>query len=122
MADRSAPLTTPDAGYELCYECEGKRVCWSCHGAGRRRNGDICNTCAGRGLCIVCNGDGQLPAGTEASVDGRSRSGHRVAKRVGCFRELGYEGAPSLEEVRGKRATANQDKVVAYLRGGKVLV
>jgi hypothetical protein len=70
MADRSAPVTTPDPGHELCYECEGKRLCWSCCGEGRRSNGDVCHTCASRGLCLVCNGDGQLPAGTEASVDG----------------------------------------------------
>jgi hypothetical protein len=122
MADRSAPVTTPDPGYELCYECEGKRLCWSCHGEGRRRSGDVCNTCAGRGLCLVCNGDGQLPAGTEASVDGRQQTGHRLAKRIGCFRELGYEGAQSLEQARGEHPSVNQDRTVAYLRAGKVLI
>lgn len=63
------PITTPPAGEELCYECDGKRVCWSCHGRGARLSGARCGQCVGRGWCIVCNGAGTLPEGTEASVD-----------------------------------------------------
>jgi len=71
MSDRSKPLTVPDAGYELCYECDGSRLCWSCKGTGRI-DGERCGHCVGRGLCIVCNGDGELPAGTEAEIDGKN--------------------------------------------------
>jgi hypothetical protein len=67
--DRSLPVTTPDEGYELCYECRGDRLCWSCEGAGVRSSGERCLQCAGRGICIVCNGDGQLPAGTKDSLE-----------------------------------------------------
>jgi hypothetical protein len=45
-----------------------------------------------------------------------------VAKSVGCFHDLGYEGAPTLADVRGKRSQNNQAQVVAYLKAGRVLV
>ena len=46
-------------------------------------------------------------------------------RRVGCFREIGYDDqpdAPSLTELRGRRQAADKDRVVAYLRAGKVCV
>jgi RecJ-like exonuclease len=66
--DRSLPVTVPDAGYELCYECDGERLCLFCHGKGRLSDGERCYQCAFTGRCIVCNGDGQLVAGTKASL------------------------------------------------------
>jgi hypothetical protein len=65
--DRSVPVTTPDEGCELCYECRGDRLCWGCAGTGQMLSGERCYQCAGTGLCIVCSGDGQLPAGTKDS-------------------------------------------------------
>jgi hypothetical protein len=62
------PVTAPDFGMELCYECEGKRICWACDGQGAMSDGKRCFTCAGRGWCIVCNGAGQLREGTKASL------------------------------------------------------
>ena len=67
--DRNAPVTTPDEGYELCYECDGERRCWSCMGKAVRSNGERCFQCVGTGRCIVCNGEGQLPEGTKASLE-----------------------------------------------------
>ena len=119
-----APITIADEDCELCYECDGARVCWSCHGVGTRANGSRCNTCVGRGLCLVCNGDGQLPAGTRAKLgrDDEPSSSRRIAKTIGGFRELGYDDGPALADVRGKRSSEHTAEVVAYLRGGKVLV
>jgi hypothetical protein len=119
---------TPDKGYAICYECDGKRVCWSCGGAGVRDSGPRCNTCTGSGWCIVCGGAGQLQAGATAeyrpdnATPAPAASGKRVAKSVGCFRDLGYEGAPSVADVRGKRSPDHQAQVVAYLKAGRVLV
>jgi hypothetical protein len=53
------PVVTPASGHELCYECRGKRFCWSCDGRGRFDDG-ICNTCHAFRWCIVCRGCGQL--------------------------------------------------------------
>ncbi len=118
MVDQTPPpVAVPDEGFELCYECDGKRVCWSCHGAGQRRNGERCHTCAGRGLCIVCNGAGQLPLGTDAATSPKTH-----VKRVGFFRELGYDEMPSIDESRGQPGTANTERVVRYLKAGKVFV
>jgi hypothetical protein len=123
---KPAPLTTPDNGYEICYECDGKRVCWSCGGAGVRDSGRRCNTCTGSGWCIVCGGAGQLQAGARAKygpdAPTAESAGKRVAKNVGCFLDLGYDGAPALADVRGKREPAHQAQVVAYLKAGRVLV
>ena len=123
-----APLTTSDEGYEICYECDGKRACWSCGGAGVRQGGQRCNTCTGSGWCIVCGGAGQLQVGARGTVGPSEarpepeREGKRAAKCVGCFRDLGYEGAPSIAEVRGRRSPEHQAQVVAYLKAGKMLV
>jgi hypothetical protein len=49
----------------------------------------------------------------------------RVLKWVGDFKEMGYEdhvGAPSLLELRGKRAAVRKPEVVAYLRKAKAIV
>ncbi|MEO8841910.1 MAG: hypothetical protein ABI704_10095 [Kofleriaceae bacterium] len=46
-------------------------------------------------------------------------------KYVGNFQELGYDdhpNAPSLHAARGKRATANRDKVVSYLRSATTYI
>lgn len=110
-------IVTPDAGMELCYECDGEGVCLYCRGAGVE-NAKRC--IAGGGECIVCAGAGQLSIGSEARAD--AASGRRVAIRVGCFRELGYDGPWSLEYARGKRSPEHLAEVVAYLRGGKLLV
>jgi len=120
-----APVTSPDSGQEICYECEGKRVCWSCNGAGTRRNGEICFQCGGSGRCIVCAGSGQVPHGTAARLDARSGS-TTTAKLmlVGNFREMGYgdvADAPSLVDLRGERTSQNKEEVVAYLRNAKSL-
>ena len=56
-------LRAADPGYELCYECRGKRVCWSCEGNGRFDD-EICNECHAFRWCIVCRGGGQLSEGT----------------------------------------------------------
>ncbi len=119
------PITTPDPGCELCYECDGKCVCWSCGGAGKRSSGTRCNTCAGTGRCIVCNGDGQLPIGARnaaGQADEPVVEGRRIARMVGQLRELGDETAPTLADLRGKRSPMHQAEVVAYLKAGKVLV
>jgi hypothetical protein len=128
MSDLTKPLTQADSGYELCYECDGSRLCWSCRGAGRRSNGDRCNTCAGRGLCLVCNGGGELPIGTKArlSPDAHGTVGppatDRKAQLVGRYRELGFEDAPSLEPLVRTGSEANRDRAVAYLKAGKTLI
>ncbi len=112
------PLTTPSPGHELCYECEGKRTCWSCFGKGRRANGAPCGECGGSGRCSVCQGDGELPIGAGAAADAAPT---RNAIPIGWFRELGYETAFSLEQARG-RDPAHTADVARYLRGGKILV
>ncbi len=130
MTERGTPLTTPEPGYELCYECDGRRVCWLCHGKQILPSGERCGECVGRGLCIVCGGAGQLSAGSRARYAPDSEvpipvtgpPGQRTATTVGGFSELGYDDGPPLAAVRGKRAAANQTEVVAYLRAGVVLV
>ncbi len=121
MMPSHLPITTPDPGCETCYECDGKCVCWSCDGAGKRTSGTRCNICVGTGRCIVCTGDGQLPAGARKAADPIVER-PRIARIVGQLRELGDETAPTLADLRGKRSPMHQAKVVAYLRAGKVLV
>lgn len=117
MTEQPTPITTPEAGYELCYECDGKRVCWLCHGDQVLPNGERCGQCTGRGWCIVCGGAGELRI-----EGGRTPLGLRTATTVGGFRELGYDDGPPLAAVRGKRRAGDQAEVVAYLRAGVVLV
>jgi len=62
-------LREPDAGIEICYECRGKRVCWSCDGRGRMNDDALCLNCGGGRVCPVCSGNGQLPVGTDAATD-----------------------------------------------------
>jgi RecJ-like exonuclease len=69
QSDTPEPVTAPSPGYELCYECDGKRICIYCRGRGKLTNGKRCSTCYGDGKCIVCNGAGELPEGTEKAVD-----------------------------------------------------
>lgn len=114
-----SPVVTPDEGTELCYECDGSCLCWHCRGEGFE-DGVRCITCNGGGKCIVCNGEGQLWLGTTASV--RAAHGKRFAIRVGCFRELGYDGPWTLEAARGRRSPEHLAEVIAYLRAGKILV
>lgn len=71
--DNPEPITVPAAGYELCYECEGKRICLYCRGHGELANGTRCSTCHGDARCIVCNGAGELPEGSEKNAEGASR-------------------------------------------------
>jgi hypothetical protein len=85
-------------------------------------DGERCDTCMGSGSCIICGGDGQLGLGTLASVEAEETGGPRTAQTVGGFLELGYEGAPSLAALRGKRSDDHLAEVVAYLRAGKLLV
>ncbi len=56
------PLTTPDPGYEICHDCDGKRVCRMCHGR-RMIGGKRCVLCGGAGICSECEGAGQLRKG-----------------------------------------------------------
>lgn len=109
----------PLPSHELCYECDGERVCWSCRGAGRMSDGERCNSCTGRGRCIVCDGEGELPAGSHTRTGKPPRL---TVTRVGCFEELGFEGGPSLADARGRRAPDSIEKVVAYLKSGPILV
>ena len=67
--DRSVPVTTPDEGYQLCYECGGNRLCRTCEGKGLLSDGEECYHCGRAGICIVCNGDGQFPKETKAGSD-----------------------------------------------------
>jgi hypothetical protein len=63
VSDRNAwpdPVVEPDPGCERCYECDGKRFCWRCDGAGTDSDGGACPQCDGSGHCIVCTGAGQL--------------------------------------------------------------
>ena len=69
--DRALPITEPDEGFELCYECKGKRICWVCEGTGVDARGRRCISCGYTGHCIVGRGAGQHPLGTEARVDKR---------------------------------------------------
>ncbi len=112
------PLTTPSAGYEICYECEGARRCWSCRGEGVRVNGAACGECFGRRLCDRCGGDGELAVGAAAAVAALPL---REAIRVGWFRELGYDTAFWIEQWKGRDPSHTVD-VARYLRGGKILV
>lgn len=117
-----APISTPGPGLEICYECEGSRLCWACQGDGKLINGQQCHTCAGRGACMVCNGVGQLPSGTGRAVGGDLPAGKRRLMLVGNFREMGYDDqpdAPSLHDIRGKGDRAHKAEIVAYLRGAK---
>lgn len=41
---------------------------------------------------------------------------------VGAFREFAHDGARTLAGARGRRANANKEAVVRYLRSGKLLV
>lgn len=110
------PLTQASSGHVLCYECEGKRTCWSCFGKGVRNNGAVCGECGGSGACPVCGGAGELEAGTAPPVIHA-----REAVPVGWFRELGYESAFSIEQAKN-RDPAHTADVARYLRGGKILV
>lgn len=67
------PVVTPAPGDEICYECDGKRICIWCSGRGELANGKRCGTCYGDGLCIVCRGVGELPEGTEKAAKEASR-------------------------------------------------
>jgi hypothetical protein len=67
--DDFKPVTTPDPGMEICYECRGKRRCWACDGRGRMNDDSLCLTCGGGRVCAVCSGNGQLPLGTDAATD-----------------------------------------------------
>ena len=69
QSDNPEPVTVPSAGYELCYECDGKRICIYCRGRGQLANGNQCSTCHGDGRCIVCNGAGELPEGSEKAAN-----------------------------------------------------
>lgn len=71
--EQPEPLITPAPGYELCYECDGKRFCIFCRGRGVLANGSRCNTCYGDGKCIVCNGAGELTIGSEKAATEASR-------------------------------------------------
>ena len=73
QAEKLEPVTTPGPGAELCYECDGKRICIYCRGRGKLSNGNQCSTCHGDGRCIVCDGAGELPIGSEKSADEASR-------------------------------------------------
>lgn len=110
------PLTIPSPGHDVCYECEGKRTCWSCFGAGTRSNGNPCGECGGDGLCAVCGGAGELESGAASPV-----TAQREAIPVGWFRELGYETAFSIEQWKNRDPEHTAD-VARYLRGGKILV
>jgi hypothetical protein len=48
----------------------------------------------------------------------------RTLRRVGCFRELGYDhaDAPCLAELRGQRTALHKQEVVGYLRSGRTFV
>ena len=39
QSDTPEPVTAPSPGYELCYECDGKRICIYCRGRGKLTNG-----------------------------------------------------------------------------------
>jgi len=131
MTEQPEPIPTPEPGYELCYECDGKRRCWLCSGDQVLASGDRCGECTGRGWCIVCGGAGELVAGARARYAPSSLEstpvapltpGQRTASTVGGFRELGYDDGPALAAVRGKRPAAHQAEVVAYLRAAPLLV
>jgi len=62
------PVVDPGPGFELCYECDGSRVCWSCEGAGRHGD-ERCNSCHGDGKCFVCLAVGRLEEGAKAALD-----------------------------------------------------
>jgi hypothetical protein len=70
MQTKPTPLTTPSAGNELCYECDGLRACIYCGGRGKFADETPCSSCYGRGLCGVCNGAGELPEGTRRASTG----------------------------------------------------
>ncbi len=43
-----------------CRVCNGKQICSSCHGRGKR-GGVItssCDSCRGKGHCVACDGKG----------------------------------------------------------------
>jgi hypothetical protein len=145
------PVTDPGPEAELCYECDGKRVCWACGGAGVSEQRP-CGWCAAERWCIVCRGKGVLPEGAHvrakvlqgnasqsrpgdvagkgalaegAHVRAKVSQGNESQSRpgdVGFFREMGHDdsGAPSLVDSRGKRGPEHKDKVVAYLRAGRM--
>lgn len=128
------PVTTPEDGFELCYECDGLRTCLTCLGNGKYRDGTRCGTCGGSGWCYVCQGSGELRLGTLARLDAGNYgdpddddppptgSDKRVAKMVGHLRELGDEDAPSVQTARRRAREQDLTAVVAYLRAGKLLV
>ena len=125
------PVTTPIAGFELCYECDGLRTCLTCLGEGTYLDGSRCETCGGNGYCFVCRGAGEMTLGTHAKVRAGASDadepawpppGKRVARTVGKLRELGDDDAPPLATARGTRSDDNLAAVVAYLRAGKLLV
>jgi hypothetical protein len=126
LAPQRAVVEAPP-GNELCYECAGHRVCWACGGAGNL-SGGRCNWCQGDRWCIICDGAGVLEEGARARAEASSpttRSAStslRTGGEVGFFREMGNDenDAPSLIASRGRRTPANKDKVVGYLRGGRM--
>jgi hypothetical protein len=57
-----APIVHARPGAELCYQCDGRRICWLCAGAGTFAE-DVCGECRGDQWCITCRGAGELPEG-----------------------------------------------------------
>ncbi len=43
----------------ICPVCKGGRLCWSCNGSQRDRDGDFCGVCSGTGSCDGCGGSGE---------------------------------------------------------------
>jgi hypothetical protein len=60
-----APIVHARPGAGLCYQCDGRQVCWLCAGAGTFAE-DVCGECRGDQWCITCRGAGELPEGTRA--------------------------------------------------------
>ena len=54
------PLTKPQQGFELCYDCDGSKLCLWCRGSGQI-NKKRCNSCFGAGWCSICGGAGEWP-------------------------------------------------------------
>src|SRR5262245_3389114 len=45
----SAGDQQPPPADEICYECDGEQLCWSCGGEGKRTSGERCHQCARSG-------------------------------------------------------------------------
>ena len=71
--EKPEPVTMHAPGNELCYECDGTRICIYCRGRGEVAGGRRCSTCTGDGRCIVCNGSGELLRGSPKVANDASR-------------------------------------------------